>query len=112
MRPHADDDDRLFLLHDLIHKAMLQIDAAGIDMIEIGQLFPRRAKGIFLQNGQQPKSLCFQRTFGDLCKIFFRLPGEDDLPTHLSASRQSSFLHSESGVSAPSRMLSRIPGTE
>ena len=111
MGPHANDFDDAFFFQDLIHEAMVDVDAAGICARQIAdQLFKGRVslKWVLFQHCKKLLRFFLQSGGGQLLGISLRLFGVDEAPFH-----HLRFLaHFSTGVFSPFRMDSLMPGIE
>jgi len=111
MGPHSKHFHDSLLLQDLIDKPVLNVNSSGVGTGEISnQLFECRRclKRIFPYQVQQSLSFGLEIALGELFRIFYSLLGIGKLPRHQSSSVSKSSI----GVSIPSRMDSRMPGTD
>src|SRR5690554_2336120 len=109
--PEPEDLHHSLVLEHLVDQAMLDIDTARIGPGEVTDKLLERgwlAVGVFSQEVQQFLGLRLEAAGSQFPGVFLCLPGEDQPPCHQSSSSS----HSSTGVSMPSRIDSRIPGTE
>ena len=111
VRPHSQDLHNSLLVEDLVDETMLDADSPGVrpgeianELLETG----RRPARVAPDDREEFFGLGSQTRASKLLGILLRLPCEDNLPVH--ASRRSK--HSSTGVASPSRIDSRIPGTD
>lgn len=100
-----------FLINDLINKLMLDVDPSRIGAVEVSdQLFIGRRvpERVAFKNRQERLRLRLQPGSRQLFGILLRLFGLNERPSHQS----SSLAHSLTGVAGPSRIDSRVPGTD
>ena len=111
VRPEAEDFDGAFFQQDLVHEAVLDIDASGIGAGKVAdQFFVGRGdlKRVFLEDFKQRFRFRAKSGRRQFLGIFSGLFREDELPAH-----QPGFLEQRlGGVLSPLRMDSRIPGME
>lgn len=99
------------LLQNLVHQAVLDVDAPRTCSLQIAhQPFKTGwgLKGILSEDFQQLFNPAPQPHGPDLPGIPLSLSSEDNCPTH----HFSSVAQSDTGVAMPSRIDSRIPGTD
>jgi hypothetical protein len=109
--PHPEDLDDPFLIEDLVDEAVLNADSAGVRLGEIGdELLERRRRLAWISSKDVDQLSCSGSEARLLysARILLRLLREDDGSVHHPGLPE----HSLVGVSIPSRMDSRIPGTE
>lgn len=90
---------------------MLDVDASGIGAGEVADQFFvgwRCAEGVFGEYCQQILGPGFQPGGGEFLRVFFGMPGEDNLPRY----HLSSLALLPRGSAMPFLMDSRMSGTE
>lgn len=100
-----------FLINDLINQPMLDVDPSRIDAVEVSDQFfmgRRVPERVAFKNRQERLRLLLQPGSRQLFGILLRLFGLNEHPSHQS----SSLAHSLTGVADPSRIDSRVPGTD
>ena len=110
VRPHAQHSNDPLLDENLIHHAVLNIDATRVSAREVAdQLFVRRRvlKWIAANDGEQFLCPRLEPAGGKFLCIFKCLLGKHDFPAH----HFNVFALFASGSALPALMDSRIPGT-
>ena len=111
MGPQTDNFHDAFFFKDLIHEAMVDVNAAGIRAREIADQFFKWRMGlkrIIFQHCKKLLRFFLQSGGGQLLGISLRLFGVDEAPFH----HLRSLAHFSTGVFSPFRMDSRMPGME
>ena len=110
VRPHSQDANNTFFGENLIHHAMLNVDAARTGPGQVSDQLLKRwrlLKRIGGKNREQFLRLGLESAGGQLFCIFERLPGKDNFPSHHS----SAFALVANGSAMPALIDSRMPGT-
>jgi hypothetical protein len=102
----------MLFFENLINKPVLDVDAAGICSFKITLKllkWRRVLERVIRQQCEQLFGLRSKAGRGKTASILLSLFGVDDLPRRR---QPGSFSHSSTGVASPSRMDSRMPGTD
>jgi len=103
----------MFGIQDLVHQAMLNVDAAGAGASEIADELLERGRSlerIFRENAEKGLGPRAKTRVRDSLCVFLSLSGEDDPP---GRHYQPGLLEvRERGVFSPRRIDARIPGIE
>ena len=108
--PHTQDTNRFNFGKDLVHHAVLNIDAARVSASKIAdQLFEGRwiLEWVVGKNREQFLGLWFKTTCSKLLCVLHSLLGINNFPTH----HLSAFELFARGSAIPALMDSRMPGT-
>lgn len=111
VRPHPEDFDDSFLIEDLVDKTVLNADPARIRPGEIANELLEGRWRLPRIPSEDVDQLFRSRTkarTGDPARVLLRLSCEDNGPAYHPGWPE----HSSAGVAIPSRIDSRIPGTD
>ena len=111
VRPHSKHLHNPLLLEHLIDQTVLNIDPSQTGASQVADQFLvgwRGLERVLGQNCQQGLGFFFQSGGSKFFGILLCVLGVQKLPTH----QASSLLHSSGDAARPSRIDSRMPGTE
>src|SRR5450759_1641811 len=109
--PHPEHLDDVLVGQDLVDQAVLDVDAPGKGALQVADellVRRRRLERVLLEHLEERLGFRLQTGGSKLLRVLARLPGVEQTPAHQSSSSSSS----STDVAMPSRIDSRMPGSE